>query len=581
VKAAADSPPDTYEFGEFRADASSRVLINRHKQSVPLTPKVFDALLYMLRHCGIVLDKEELMNAIWPDTVVEENNLTQIISTLRRALGERPGKHPYIVTVSGRGYRFVAEVKTRVTGATELSAPVMKTIAVLPFRPLVAENRDPSLEMGMADTLIARLSSGEVVVRPISSVRRYGDLDQDALAAGRELGVDSVLEGNIQRWGDQIRVTVRLVDVLSGVSLWAGTFDEEFTNIFAVQDAISEKVASALELSGEGKRRLTRRYTEDPEAYQLYLRGRHFWNKRTVAEGRKAIECFELAIQKDPMYALAYAGLADCYETLPITGDLPPKDAFPKAKTAALKALEIDDTLAEAHTSLAGIRFWYDWDWAAAESEFKRALQLNEHYVAAVRFYGHFLSNMGRHPEALRHARRALDLDPLSPVTNARMGQFLYQAREYGLAEGQLRNAIELEPSFWMAHLNLGKVYERRRSYTEAMAEFEKACTLAPGNTEAKASLGYAFGASGRRSDAKRVLKELIDLSAQRYVPPYNVAIVHAGLGDEDQALDWLGKAFKDRNTQMAFLKIEPRWDEYRTDPRFVALIERVGLHGK
>lgn len=569
-----------YEFGEFRLDESKRVLMNTSHEIVPLTPKVFDTLLYLVRHGGAVLDKEELMKAIWPDTVVEENNLSQSISTLRRTLGETPGKHRYVVTLPGRGYRFIADVRTTTERSTASSESSMKTIAVLPFKPLVAESRDVALEMGMADTLIARLSSGQVIVRPLSSVRRYGDLDQDPLAAGRDLGVESVLDGSIQRWGDQIRVTVRLVNVHSGVSLWAGTFNEKFTDIFVVQDTISERVAGALALqpTNELKRRLTKRPTENSEAYLLYLKGRYFWEKRTQENSKRAIQYYEAAIMKDPSYALAYAGLADCYATLPVTSNLRPRGVFPKARAAALKSLEIDDSLAEAHTSLAAVRFLYEWDWKSAEAEFRCALQLNPHYLVAQRFYGYFLSSMGRHAEAVAQVRKAVDLDPVSAVSNARLGQFLYHAGEYDEALEQLLNTIELDTDFWMTHLNLGRVYERKQMYREAVAELRKTCELLETNAEAKAMLGYVLAVSGSSREAESVLQQLIQESKRQFVPRSNLAAIYAGLGDRERMHEQLEKAFEDRDVRLTFIKVEPIWNEYRIDNRFSNLLERIGF---
>ncbi len=385
-----------YEFGDFRIDVGRRLLLLRSDgESVPLTPKVFDTLLYLVEHSGAVLDKDALMAAIWPDIVVEENNLSQNIYTLRRVLGESRGEHRYIMTVPGRGYRFVADVKTlpgengreeaeitesRVEKFEKSGAPPaeitkkgknkiwlvaagvfvaglsflgfylwraqtkpapdapIKTIAVMPFKPLVAENRNEALQLGMADTLIARLSNSEkIVVRPITSVRRYGGLEQDSLAAGRELGVDSVLDGSIQTWGDRIRISARLVSVGDGKQLWAGQFDEKFTDIFAVQDSISERVAAALvpRLSGEERRRLTKHDTENLEAYQLYLKGRFHAAKLTLPETKKAISYFQQAIEIDPTYALAYARLANAYRQLTLTSDVPSSEAMTKAKAAA------------------------------------------------------------------------------------------------------------------------------------------------------------------------------------------------------------------------------------------------------
>lgn len=300
-----------YEFGDFRVDAGKRLLMGLDGRPLPLTPKAFDTLLYLVQHADAVLEKETLMNAIWPDTAVEENNLNQSISALRRALGGNRNDHRYIVTVPGRGYRFVAPVKKHHSPRTVVSTDSIRSIAVLPFQPLVRRDSDASLEVGMADTLIARLSNiRDIIVRPMSSVRKYADLKFDALAAGRELGVESVLEGSLQRHGNKIRVTVRLLNVSNAASLWAGTFDEEMTDIFALQDAISERVvhALALELSSDDKMRLTKRYTENTKAYQLYMKGRYYWWKNSLDEYRKSRDYFHRAVEEDPSYALGYCG---------------------------------------------------------------------------------------------------------------------------------------------------------------------------------------------------------------------------------------------------------------------------------
>ena len=344
-----------YEFGEFRVNTAKRLLFKGDGQPAPLTAKAFDALLYLVEHRAEVLKKEALMKAIWPERVVEENNLNQIISTLRRTLGEAKGEHRYIVTVPGRGYRFVAEVhvppaRTEGNLATIPSAGASRAIAVLPFLPLVAEHRDLALELGMADTLIARLSGiRKLIVRPIASVRKYVDVEQNSLQAGRELGVESILEGSIQRWGDTIRVTVRLMQVATGAALWAGTFDEKFSNIFAVQDAIAERVvaALALQLGHAEKQHLTRRHTDNAEVYELYLKGRFHLFRLTPPEMQTGIAYFQQAIAIDPAYAQAYVGLASALFRLPLAGELRPGEFYPRAKAAALKALEIDGSLAE------------------------------------------------------------------------------------------------------------------------------------------------------------------------------------------------------------------------------------------
>jgi DNA-binding winged helix-turn-helix (wHTH) protein/Flp pilus assembly protein TadD len=570
-----------YEFGPFRVDAAKRLLFGCGGQPLSLTPKAFDTLLYLVEHSEAVVDKEELLKAIWPDTIVEENNLNQNISAVRRVLGEKRAEHNYIVTVPGHGYRFVAEVRTRTTRTETPATATVKAIAVLPFMPLVAEHRDAALELGMADTLIARLSGiREVVVRPTSSVRKYVDLDQNPLVAGQELGVESVLEGSIQRWGDSIRVTVRLMMVSTGAALWAGTFDEKFTNIFAVQDAIAQKVADALELplSGEAKLRLTNSYTLNAAAYELYMKGRYYWNKLTPPDIRKSIEFFQQAIDLDPNYALAHMGLGEAYRSLPITSDAPPKEAFPLAKAAEARALEIDESLADAHANLVFTKFWYDWDWDGAEIEAHRALALNPNSADAHRAYAHLLSDLGRHDEAIAEAARARELDPLALITRTLESQFLYYAGRDVEAREKLTKTLEISPNFWVARLTLGKIYLRAGEYAEAVAEFTAARDFSGGNTEPISLIGYTWALAGNRAQALAVLDELHALSTQRYVPPHNIAMVYNGLGEDDKALAWLERAFDERDVRLSFLKVDSKWDRFRSHPRFADLIRRVGL---
>jgi DNA-binding winged helix-turn-helix (wHTH) protein/TolB-like protein/Flp pilus assembly protein TadD len=626
-----------YEFGDFRVDARTRLLVRRNGETIPLTPKVFDTLLYLVEHQGTVLDKDELMQAIWPHTVVEENNLNQSISALRRVLGESRGENRYIATVPGRGYRFVADVKkatpepiagreginataqsyqptdrrksslplillagiiiagsgfaiyylwpartttvsTAPAGSMAIHSPSHVTsIAVLPFKPLVADVRDESLEMGMADTLIVRLSNlREVPVRPISSVRKFSGLEQDPRAAGYELGVESVLDGQIQRSGDRIRVTARLINVSDGKQLWADQFDEKFTDIFTLQDLISEKIISALELklTGEEQRRLTKRYTENVEAYQLYVNGRFYWEKRTEEGLQRAIEYFTEAIEKDPNYALAYAGLADSYALLGVF-HLAPKEAFPKAKEAALNALRIDDRLGEAHAALGHIKVQYEYDWAGAEKEYKRAIDLNPNYANAHLFYSIHLAMMGRFNEALAGANRAQELEPSSLFIYTGVGVSLYYARRYDEAINQLKRVLDMNPNIDLARSVLGHAYLQKGMYEQAIAEFQKRMTPATGTY---GDLGQAYGLSGRRGEALKEIYELHELSKHRYVAAYNLALIYASLGDKNNALDWLEKAYEDRSTLLIWIRVDPRLDNLRSEPRFKAVIKRMGL---
>jgi TolB-like protein/tetratricopeptide (TPR) repeat protein/class 3 adenylate cyclase len=478
------------------------------------------------------------------------------------------------------GFWFITQ-RAGQKSAIAPAPPGERRIAVLPFKPLIAENRDQVLELGMADTLIAKLSNTrQIIVSSLNAVRKYSGLEQDSSAAGRELQVSSVLEGNVQKVGDRIRVTARLINVADGASLWAGTFDEKFTDVFAVQDAISQKVADALalRLSGEEKQRLTRRYTDNVEAYQFYLTGRYHLDKVIPPEIRTAIVFFQQAIDLDPNYALAYFGLAQANRSLAITSDVPSKDCLPQAKAAAKRALEIDDSLAEAHASLSFSLIWFDWDWPGGEREAKRALALNPNSAFAHFAYGHLLSDLGRHKEAIAEIARARELEPVFLLVRALEGMFLLHAGRDDEALAKLQKALELDPNFWITHLTLGKVYIQQRKYPEAIAELTKAKELSHGNSETIASIGYAAALAGDKAKARAVLDELKTLSNQHYTPPVNIALVHNGLGDQNEALELLEKACEERDVRLTLLKVDPRWDSFRTNPRFIAVLKRIGL---
>ncbi|MDQ3064523.1 MAG: winged helix-turn-helix domain-containing protein [Acidobacteriota bacterium] len=637
-----------YEFDEFRVDVAKRLLTKGDGEQIPLTPKVFDTLLYLIRHGGKVIEKDELMREIWTDSVVEENNLNQNISILRRVFGEKPGEQRFIITIAGHGYRFVPEVrpildfgfgiadikpeetvskdesekienqvvkdegrrtknknsiqnpKSKIQNRKWLAAfavlsffslgatgfylwrenaksadTPIKTVAVLPFKPLVVENRNEALELGMADTLISKLSGGEeVIVRPLSAIRRYNSVEQDALTAGRELGVESVLDGTIQNWGDRIRISAQLLRTSDGKQLWTGQFDEKFTDIFVVQDSISEKVAAALKIRLENREK--KHSTENIEAYGLYMKGRYHLSKLKSSEFQTAISYFQQAIELDPSYALAYAELAAAYRVLAISGEKPATEVFPNAKAAAQKAIELDDTLAEAHASLGQNNFWYDWDWSAAENQYRRALELNPNSAASHINYAHLLSNTGRHDEALTEVKRARELDPLSLVTNALEGQFLIHAGRIDEALDRLQKNAELEPNFWMSHFFAASAYIEKGMFTEAIAESRREKELSGGNV---IPFGiYALAKSGKSAEARAALEELLKLSTTRYVPPYNIALIYNALEMRGNALGWLEKAYEQRDPKMTFLKVEPKWNNLRNEPRFIDLMKRMKL---
>jgi TolB-like protein/tetratricopeptide (TPR) repeat protein len=459
----------------------------------------------------------------------------------------------------------------------------VRSLAVLPFKPLVPASRDEYFELGMADVLITRLSGLRgIVVRPTSAVVRYAGMEQDPLAAGRALKVDAVLASGVQRAGERIRVTAQLLRVADGAPLWGETFDEEWSHIFAVQDSVSKQLARALmlTLSGEERKRLTRHDTESTEAYEYYMRGRYHWNKRTEEQIRRGLAAFQQAVRLDPNYALAYTGIADSYNLLGLfdAGALAPKEAFPRARTAALRALQIDEALAEAHASLAHTRLYYEWNWSGAESEYKRAIALNPNYATAHHWYALYFAAMAQFEDALAEIERARDLDPDSLIIDQAVGRLLYLARQYDRAISHEQKTLDVDPRFVAARFRLGQAYVQKAKFAEAIAEFQEALTLSPGRARFIAALGHSYALSGRHEEARQRISELQDLSRQRYSSPSNIALIYIGLGDRDSAFKWLEKGYEERSSWLVFLKVLPEFDPLRGDPRFLDFLRRVGI---
>ncbi|HET9531740.1 MAG TPA: tetratricopeptide repeat protein [Blastocatellia bacterium] len=457
---------------------------------------------------------------------------------------------------------------------------MIKSIAILPLRLLVAEDAGDYLGLGVSDALITRLSNlKQVVVRPTSAVLKYADRDQDPGAVGRELKVDAVLEGSIQKAGQRVRATVQLVSVKDEAPLWADRFDEEYTDIFTVEDSISEQVARALtdKLSGRERKRLTRHYTENSEAYHLYVKGRYHWVKRTIAGTKKSIEYFQQAIEIDPIYSIALSGLADCYAQLGWLRNISPGEAFPKAKAAAAKAIELDDELAEAYTSRAWIRLLYDWDWEGSERDFKRSIELNPNYAVAALWHTVYLIATSRFDEAVKEINRALNIDPLSLIINTISGWPFYFSRRHDEAIAMYRKALEIEHSYFTAHFLLGNAYEQKGELDKALESLQKARQLDQ-TAMTLAGLGRAYGRLGSRKKAMEVLDELDALSQTQYVSPYDIAEVYLCMGENDRAIEWLERACDDRSSWLILLGVEPRFDPLRSDPRFKDILARIGL---
>lgn len=625
--------PD-YAFGDFRIDVAARQLCRDDGTPVPLTPKVFDTLLLLVENGGKVLGKEALMTAIWPNRIVEENNLTQNISALRRVLGASAGDHRFILTEPGQGYRFVEPVRRMADPEPAGAAPVpaqgvpaqedvlpvppapgrssrrigivavlallaiviaagwfwhartaapvpVPSLAVLPFKPLPADAHDAVLELGMADTLITKLSTNpHVVVRSLDAVRRYAGAGHDAIAAGQALGVNSVLEGYVQRRGDRVRVNARLLAIPGGAALWTGSFDENFDDVFAMQDAITQKVATALslKLDRDERLRMQQNYTSNVAAYQLYLEGRLHLQNATPPELVRSIEAFQRALKIDPNYALAYVGLAEGYRRQAIISDADPQIVLPLARAAALHALKIDDTLAEAYVPLGFVHFWYDWDWAAAEAAFRRGIALQPNFADLHFGYAALLSNLGRNDEALHESQRARELDPTSPLYVALEASFVAYAGRPDEARMQAEGVRRAHPDFWIAHLVLGWLDSNAGRYAAAVDDFAAASKLSGGSQQAVSMLGFALARAGRTAQAQAVLDDLLQRAQQAYLPPTSIATIYCGLGDNAHALDWLERGYAAHDVRMTFLRVDRRWDALRADPRFVALLRKMHL---
>jgi DNA-binding winged helix-turn-helix (wHTH) protein/TolB-like protein/Flp pilus assembly protein TadD len=640
-----------YEFGSFRLDTTQYRLLRQGKV-VPLAPKEFDMLLVLIERRGQVVSKDDLLKTVWPDTIVEETNLTVIISALRKALGES-AEEKYIETIPQRGYRFIAPVsevgdegaalilheitqarlvveeekkvedrgwrmedrRSSIARPASLSSrytllgllllvvlaaalsyfwmkspsppteplATVKSIAVLPFKPLRADESEEYLGLGMADTLITKLSNlRQLIVRPTSAVRRYTSPEQDPLAAGREQQVEAVLEGSIQRVGERVRVTVRLLRVKGGAPIWASQYDEKMTDILAVQDSISERVAGALAvtLTDQEKEQLTKPYTNNAKAYDFYLIGRYHLNQVREDAFLKSLDYFQQAVEKDPSFALAYAGLAQSYNLLGVFNALRANEAFPKARSAALMALKLDNWLAPAHTALAMVKHAYDWDWPGAEQEFRRAIEINPSDSEAHHAYGYFLAFMSRFDEAVAEMKRAQELEPVSPGRITGLAQALLYARRYDEAITECRKALEMDPNFLHAHWTLGLSYIYKGMYEQALRALEKSVPptgdcLCP---DEQSAIGLAYALSGQRGQARKVIDELKRQSERRYLPPAAMAAIYGALGEKDQAFRWLDRAYDQRDNILVLLRVEPMFDPLRSDPRFADLLRRVGL---
>ena len=572
--------PHAYAFGEFRIETLRRVLLRRG-EAAPLTPKVFATLLELVRQPGELIGKDQLMRAVWPDSDVEENNLNQNIMVLRRVLADRRGTNQYIQTVPGRGYRFVAEVRL-VNPEPRDSCSLLK-LAVLPFDNLSTDPEREYLADGLTEeTILAlgQLDLAQLGVMSRSSVMEYKRTTESLSRIARELGVDYLVEGSLRAENEQLRVTASLVRARDQLQLWSASFDNELTSMFEFQRKLAGAIAQQVHLHLDTDWVTARRgrHSNNPDAFDAYLRGRHCWHQLTPATTRRALEHYARATELDPDYALAWSGIADALSARPITGDASPGEVLPAAMRATQQALRAQPDLAEVQASVGFRDFWLTWDWRAAEVAFRRAIELDPGYSFPYRMLGLLYSHVGRSADSLPMMRRAREIDPLLAVHHALSAQVAFAARDFELAAQFARQSLAIDPEFWVGHFHLAQA-SIELGYPEiAVRALADAGRNSFGNSKVVALRGYYLSKYGDREDAERVRDMLVALSRERYVPQCAVGLVHLGLGDVDAAAEAIIQAYERRDVHLMFLQVDPKWDAARADTRIAAVIERCAF---
>src|SRR5215213_5712392 len=587
-----------YEFPPFHLDSARRLFL-REGKPVARTAKAFDTLLVLIENRDRVVEKDELLKNVWPDTFVGEATLAQNIFKIRKTLGQDPDGHPYIVTIPKRGYRFVGKVsrledqpanvekeppaKTTLSASDEENASEsqVKSLAIMPLDNLSDDPNAEYLSDGITENTINKLSQlHDLRVAARSTVFRYKGQDFDPRKVGRDLSVNYVMVGRVALMGDQLIVKAELVDVANGWQLWGDKqYVHKLSDVFEFEEEIATHISEELRLTLTKKEQeqIRTQYTENSKAYLLYLEGRYHWNKRTEEGLRKAIELFKQAIKIDAHYTLALFSLADAYISFDFRGLLAPKEIMPEAEAAASKAIEIDPGLAQPHTSLGCVKLIYDRDWDGAEKEFKRAIELDPKYAAAHNWYSQYLMAKGQIEASFNESRIALNLEPFDLSTNLHLGWHYLHARNYEEAIEQLEKVIQLEPKFFLAHLLLGIAYEQQGNFSEALEEFKEA-SLLENSPVLLGFLGYTYAALGDRTKAVEMLDELRERSKHSYVPAYSIALIHSRLGEQDEAFEHLDKASMERSQWLSWLNVAPEFDNLRLDPRFETLVRRANL---
>jgi len=569
-----------YEFGHYRLDTQGRLLF-RNGERMALTPKVVDLLIVLVEANGEVVGRDELLRRVWPGTVVEEGSVTSHISVLRKALREGKTEQQYIETLPKRGYRFVGSVKDART-VTAGDAADRRVLVVLPFENLSGGGKHDYFSDGLTEELItqlARLSPDRLGVIARTSAMQYKSTTKTVRQIGGELGASHVLEGGVRRAGDRLRITAQLIRVSDESHLWAECYERKPHDILALQAEVTRAIAREIRITltvREQKRLdLDRFRSIDPQAHELYLRGRHFWNRRTEDGMRKSIQCFEQAVQHEPNYAAAYDGISDAYTMLACRGVIPAAEALHRAKTAARQAVQLEPELGEGYASLAHVRL-HDWDWVGLAEDFRRALDLNPGHLIAHYWYAEYLMAMGQCDEAVATVKRAQQMDPVNSLFNASVGMILYLAQRYDEAIAVLRQALEIDPSLFLIHLRLGLAYQQKKLPREAIAEMQQAVSLSGRSTETLAGLAQAYAAAGDRKAMQEIVDELLG-AGKPYVSPYNVARIYGSLADKQRAFDWLERAYDEHNPDLIELTREPSFASLRADSKFHDLARRIG----
>ena len=619
---------ESYEFGPYRIDTGER-LLHRGGELIPLPPKVASTLLVLVGNAGRMVDKGDLMKAVWPDTFVEEGALTRNISLLRKTLGDTGEEAVYIETIPRRGYRFIAAVHTPgavetgsenhagtvepppssprfrarfwamwiipasilllaglgviakfvvLDGGTRAARPAIEslnTLAVLPFRSVEKDASQDYFAEGMTDALITRLTNLHNL--RVVSLSTEGGERRDAAAWTailRNQSVNRVLTGTIFRSGGRVRINAQLKDPGTRIVHWANSYERDFQDVLALESDVAEAIASEIQVSitAKDRERLRQRRPAEPEALDAYLRGRYFWNRRTEDGLRRAVQYFQQAVAADPTYASAYTGLADSYSLLGSIGTdgMLPTKAMPLAKSAALKALELDPDLAEGHISLAYVKLSYDWDLPGAEREFSRALELNPNSATARHWFSHYFmaaGNMGKASELMREAQQ---LEPLSPSINIGIGWCLYYSRQYDQAIEQFSSVTESDPSLPLAHQTLGMAYQQKGMFDQAIEEYKRAAAFSNNSPASVASLASIYAAVGKAAESRRELALLDEMSGTRYVPAFYFATVHYAMGDLAKTFEYGWKAIGERCDYLLYLRVEPRAGKLAGNPEFI-----------